>query len=446
MKKTAFRFYLVFLYAILVLYIGGIEDAISNGGAMGYEQPKTNFYNGGNGKADYNVEHFFRGEHTNNWALLVCTSRFWFNYRHIANVLGFYRTVKKLGIPDSQIILMLADDMACNPRNSYAGSIFNNENHKLNLYGDNIEVDYRGYEVNVENFIRVLTGRHEPEVARSKRLLTDDKSNILIFLTGHGGDEFLKFQDNEEISSHDLADAFKQMWEKKRYHEILFMVDTCQANTLYTRFNSPNILAIGSSKFGENSYSHHSDPELGVAVIDRFTYYTLEFFESVDPHNVTLYQLFNTYSPQKLQSHSEYRTDLFNRPLDQVPVTDFFGSVMRADLTPSTIVNEKQKDEKVEKDETTVNNNNNNNNNNNDNVKKQTPKTKQISYRITEKPTSIQVQNNKDNELNLFNSKFITSALIFLVVFGLLSWSSDFVKSNLILNTNDLKDLKSKSK
>eukprot|EP01133_Synstelium_polycarpum_P010260 gene10260-11965_t len=219
--------------------------------------------------------------------------------------------------------------MACNPRNSYAGVIFNNENHNVNLYGDNIEVDYRGYEVTVENFIRVLTGRHDPDVSRSKRLLTDDKSNILIFLTGHGGDEFLKFQDNEEISSYDLSDAFKQMYEKKRYHEILFMVDTCQANTLYKRFDSPNILAIGSSRYGENSYSHHSDPDLGLAVIDRFTYYTLDFFENVDPHN------FSTYSPQKLQSHSEYRSDLFSRPLDQVPVTDFFGSVMRADLTPS---------------------------------------------------------------------------------------------------------------
>lgn len=35
--------------------------------------------------------------HTNNWAVLVCTSRFWFNYRHMANTLSFYHTVKRLG-------------------------------------------------------------------------------------------------------------------------------------------------------------------------------------------------------------------------------------------------------------------------------------------------------------------------------------------------------------
>ena len=39
-------------------------------------------------------------------------------------------------------------------------------------------------------------GRVEPSVPRSKRLLTDDSSNVFIFMTGHGGNEFLKFQDN----------------------------------------------------------------------------------------------------------------------------------------------------------------------------------------------------------------------------------------------------------
>ena len=78
-------------------------------------------------------------------------------------------------------------------------------------------MDYRGYEVTVENFLRVLTGRHENAVPRSKRLLNDEGSHILLYMTGHGGDEFLKFQDAEELQSHDLADAVKQMKEKRRY-------------------------------------------------------------------------------------------------------------------------------------------------------------------------------------------------------------------------------------
>ncbi|KAI8642990.1 peptidase C13 family-domain-containing protein [Parasitella parasitica] len=229
------------------------------------------------------VEGFFsQGGHTNNWAVLVCTSRFWFNYRHVANTLSMYRTVKRLGIPDSNIILMLADDVSCNPRNKYPATVYNNANRLLDLYGDNVEVDYRGYEVTVENFIRMLTGRVSPDTPRSKRLLSDDRSNILVYMTGHGGDEFLKFQDAEEISAYDLADSFKQMSEKRRYNEILFMIDTCQANTMYSKINSTNILATGSSELDESSYSHHTDYDIGVAVIDSFTYYNLEFLENVD--------------------------------------------------------------------------------------------------------------------------------------------------------------------
>lgn len=164
--------------------------------------------------------------HTNNWAVIVDTSVFWFNYRHIANALGIYRAVKDLGIPDSQIILMLADDMACNTRNPFRAQLFNNENKQIELYGDNIEVDYRGNEVTVEAFLRVLTGRHPPGTPRSKRLDTHDGSNILIYMTGHGGDGFLKFRDTEEMSSLDIAESFEQMFQKKRYKEILYITDT----------------------------------------------------------------------------------------------------------------------------------------------------------------------------------------------------------------------------
>ncbi|KID92376.1 GPI-anchor transamidase precursor [Metarhizium guizhouense ARSEF 977] len=277
-------------------------------------------------------------EHTSNWAVLVCTSRFWFNYRHLANVLSIYRTVKRLGIPDSQIILMLPDDMACNPRNAFPGTVYSNSDRAVDLYGDNIEVDYRGYEVTVENFIRLLTDRVGDEMPRSKRLLTDDRSNILVYMTGHGGNEFLKFQDAEEIGSFDLADAFQQMWEKKRYHEILFMIDTCQANTMYSRLYSPNIIATGSSELDQSSYSHHADNDVGVAVIDRYTYYNLEFLENqVKDLNSprTVGELFDSYDYEKIHSHAGVRYDLFPGGAEGARsrlITDFFGNIQNVEV------------------------------------------------------------------------------------------------------------------
>lgn len=297
--------------------------------------------------------------HTSNWAVLVSTSRFWFNYRHLANVLSLYRTVKRLGIPDSQIILMLPDDMACNPRNTFPGSVFNDKSRDLDLYDDNgmgekesvageqkegmggIEVDYRGNEVTVENFIRLLTDRWPASHPASKRLLTDDRSNILIYMTGHGGNEFLKFQDAEEISSFDLADAFEQMWEKKRYNELLFMIDTCQANTMYPAFYTPNIIATGSSAKDQSSYSHHADQDVGVAVIDRWTYFNLEFLETrlnSTSSDVRLGELFDYQTFERVHSEAGVRYDLFpggEPAARERRVLDFFGNVQSVEVDPA---------------------------------------------------------------------------------------------------------------
>ena len=279
---------------------------------------------------------FFRNStHTNNWAILVDTSRYWFNYRHVANTLSFYRTVKRLGIPDSRIILMLADDFACDARNAFPGEIYGSRSRAVNLYGDDIEVDYRGYEVTPENLLRVLTNRHPSGTPRSKRALTDARSNVLLYLTGHGGDEFLKFQDQREILSKDIADALHQMKRKNRYDELLFIAETCQASTMAAQFYSPDVLAVGSSGKGENSLSHHNDDAIGLSVIDRFTFYTLEFMEKIGAgadagQAGTVDAWFRSLTKVKVRSTAKPIVTNYARDLRSVRVTDFFGSATEA--------------------------------------------------------------------------------------------------------------------
>lgn len=119
---------------------------------------------------------------------------------------------------------------------------------------------------------------------------------------------------------------------------MLFMIDTCQANTMYSRFYSPNIIATGSSAFAQSSYSHHADNDVGVAVIDRYTYYNLEFLETQvpDPNSKrTLGELFDSYDEQQIHSQPGIRWDLFEggeaRGRDRL-VMDFFGNVQGVEI------------------------------------------------------------------------------------------------------------------
>jgi len=52
--------------------------------------------------------------------------------------------------------------------------------------------------------------------------------------------------------------------------------------------NSPNVLTLSSSALGENSFSHTTDPLVGNALIDKFTYYALEFFEKTQKSKASL--------------------------------------------------------------------------------------------------------------------------------------------------------------
>lgn len=120
-----------------------------------------------------------------------------------------------------------------------------------------------------------------------------------------------------------------------RYNEILFMIDTCQANTMYSKFYSPNILATGSSEINENSYSHENDEDIGVAVIDSFTHYVLEFMEDINKTSqITMQDLFNSYDFNKINSHAGVRSDLFRRSLGHTLITDFFGGVAQVEVLP----------------------------------------------------------------------------------------------------------------
>jgi phosphatidylinositol glycan class K len=64
--------------------------------------------------------------------------------------------------------------------------------------------------------VHLLTGRLPPGTPHPIQLRTGKGSNVLVYLMGHGGDGFLKFQDSEEVKSQELADAVEKMWQKRR--------------------------------------------------------------------------------------------------------------------------------------------------------------------------------------------------------------------------------------
>jgi hypothetical protein len=227
---------------------------------------------------------------------------------------------------------------------------------------NNVEIDYSGTDVTVDAFLRVLLGRPlagegESDGAHRRSLPNmDENTNVLVYLTGHGGDNFFKFQDGEELMSHDIASAFSQMYQSRRYNEILFISDTCQAFTMADKISVPNVFSVGSSLKGQNSYASHTDSEVGQSVIDRYSKVVKDFvddavsmtvdLESSDNENGILYPFDSATVAvmERLNIHDAlvrvptmhgdlgndskvgFTDHLCSRSMNKVPVSDFFAA------------------------------------------------------------------------------------------------------------------------
>ena len=212
------------------------------------------------------------------FAVIVSTSTFWFNLRHSSNALSMYATLRRSGVPDSRILLMLSDDgagHACDARNPLLGTVYNLDGvgggGEPSLFHARTGVDYAGGDVTADAVLRVLAGRTPPGTPARRRLDSGPHSRLLLYLTGHGGDGFLKFSDKEELASHDLAKALEAARLAGRFASALAVFDTCQAATLGEPIISPGVVVLSSSLRAENSYAAGFDSSLGLALADGFT-------------------------------------------------------------------------------------------------------------------------------------------------------------------------------
>lgn len=212
--------------------------------------------------------------------VIVNTSRYWFNYRHGANGVGVYRLVRKLGIPDRDIIMMSALDIGNDNRNPDSGTVHIADGGAADGTWDNVEMDYRNEEASAMTFLDILRGRDADTGSGKARLNSNANTSVLIYMAGHGGDEFFKFHDGEELSAHNFGHALTEMHVKGRYKEVLVILDTCQAATMANYITAPNVVVLASSLKGENSYAHATDDSLGVSIVDRFTHSMDAFIRS----------------------------------------------------------------------------------------------------------------------------------------------------------------------
>jgi hypothetical protein len=91
------------------------------------------------------------------WALLVAGSAGYGNYRHQADVAHAYHVLRRGGIAEQRIVVMMYDDVAWSPQNPRPGTLYNHPSLTQELRGG-LRIDYSGDHVNAQEFLAVLSG------------------------------------------------------------------------------------------------------------------------------------------------------------------------------------------------------------------------------------------------------------------------------------------------
>ncbi|KAL7720228.1 GPI-anchor transamidase [Entamoeba marina] len=259
-----------------------------------------------------------------NQAVIVSLSRYWLNYRHGVSGMLIYNTLRRMGYADDQLLFFLPDDHACHPRNPFPGEYRQNTDMP-NEYKDVI-VDYKGSDVSIDKFMRSMLGRDKKGTPDSLRVVRGERT--FVYLIGHGGEGFMKFQNRDEITSWDIEYLFNEMEIMKRYKELMFVVDTCQAQSLSSRITAKNIITVGSSVTNQSSYSGYVSPVIGAITTDLFDQHQDVFFKQyLYPNSTaTVLDYLHYFTFNKLKCDHSWRGDLFNRPLNETLLTDFLES------------------------------------------------------------------------------------------------------------------------
>ena len=241
-------------------------------------------------------------------AVLICGSEGWYNYRHQADILYVYNSLKKNGFTDDDIILIMRDDIANHAKNPDKGIIRVSPNGE-NLY-QNIVIDYRADTLSVKDLEDILLGNKSSKLATV--LESTDTDNVLLYWTGHGANRsFSWLETKEKFTSEMLGQTIRKMYENKQYQSMLICAEPCYSGSVVKSIEGvPLVLGIAAADENESSYADNFNPELGVWMCDRFSYNLMRILGSDCYINIS--DLYKRLNASTLGSHVKvYNSDMF---------------------------------------------------------------------------------------------------------------------------------------
>jgi legumain len=288
------------------------------------------------------------------WAVLIAGSSGWGNYRHQADVCHAYQVLKHGGLDDDHIVVMMADDIASNYLNPHPGQIFNNPKGP-DVY-DGVPVDYRGEQVNAENFLAVLAGE-QPQVIGSsgKTIKSGPKDRVFVFFADHGAPGVLGMPSGPFLYADDLLKTLRKAATKKRFADMVMYIEACESGSIFEGMltDDEKIYVTTAANAHESSWGTYCPgmlpsppPEFTTCLGDL---YSVSWMENSEHANLVEETLEKQYELVKLRTSNNntynqgsHVMQYGNLTIDEEPAADYLGFLNTGDGTVNGLGAEQQ--------------------------------------------------------------------------------------------------------
>jgi len=254
--------------------------------------------------------------HAAHWAVVVAGSNQYYNYRHQADACHAMKLLHKNGIPLTNIINMVYDDIANDPSNPYPGKMFNKPTPAgtpgVDVYAG-CQKDYTGTDVTAQNFLYIITGNSTAMsgVGSGKVLKSGPGDNVFIFFTDHGGTGIIAFPSGPFLQATDMNAGLQYMHEHHMYKKLTFYLEACESGSMFQNLlpQNINIYATSASSPDESSWGTYCPPDDSVNGVELNSclgdLYSVNWMEDADlgVMSETLQAQFLKVQQETTQSH-----------------------------------------------------------------------------------------------------------------------------------------------
>ena len=198
------------------------------------------------------------------WAVLFIGSNSYSNYRHHANVDTAYQLLVERGFDKSHIVVAQYNDIPTAASNPFKGQLFHSLEHK-NVYIGAEAITYSGKDVNCQLMYDIISG--------NKGLQSTADDDVFVYYDNHGGPGILGVPDGVSggyIKQAELAEAFKQLEDKKMYKRLFFMIGACYSLSMTPNIKNKNMVVITSANDHESAYACTYDSSVGAYLTNEF--------------------------------------------------------------------------------------------------------------------------------------------------------------------------------